>query len=261
MIDVAGNSVAFQDDAAGGGLDVHLRFTVPAARQYTAIVTSALPGESGSYSFTLAAAGVTAPAKPPAAASAAGAGTVSGTALDTAGQPLQGARVLIVPAVTTGDVEVHTDGAGHYSVTDLPEVPYRARAWLHRNYGGVPVCLRLAMESPADYDTFSPGPGAVKNFRWQLTGPIPDQQLSLGTCGGTISLFNTRLFEDAGNQIEFTFSPAGPLVDGSAGESFTRVIAVDADTYVRDVPVGPYSLQAALIAADGTRPAYAAASL
>lgn len=259
IIDSAGNSVAFQDDAAGRGLNVQLRFTLPASGQFTAIVTSALPGEAGAYSFLLSAAGqaaagaATSPAKPPTGGAAAGARTVSGTVLDTSGQPLQGARVLITPAVTTGDVEVHTDSAGNYSVSDLPEVPYRARAWIYRNYGGAQVCLRMAMESPADYDAFSPALGAVKNFRWQLTGPIPDQQMSQGTFGGTVSLFNTWLFEDAGNQIEFTFSPTGPLADGSAGQTLTRVIDVDADSYVRDVPVGPYSLQATLIGADGTR--------
>lgn len=262
IVDSGGNAITYQDDAAGMGLDVHLLFTLPATGQFTAVITSALPGESGAYTFSLSGAvqqagNLPKPLKPaaeaPQANPVAGARTVSGTVLDTAGQPLPGARVLIVPAVTTGDVEVHTDSNGQYSVTDLPEVPYRIRAWTYLDYGGDQVCLRMGMESAADYDTFSPSLGAVKNFRWQLTGPIEDQRESRGTFGGTISLFNTWLFEDAGNSIEFAFSPTGPLIDGSAGEAFTRVIDPAADTYVRDVPVGPYSLEATLVEADGTR--------
>lgn len=262
VVDASGNVIASQDDGEGVGLNVRLPVTLPATGQYTIVITSALPGESGAYSLTLSSARhqsagssstVTAPATQAQSTPVAGHRSVSGTVVDTAGQPIPGARVLIVPAVTTGDVEVRTDSTGHYVVENLPEVPYRARAWIYLNHGNEQVCLRMGMDSPADYDAFSPGMGVVKNFRWQLTGPIEDQRETRGTFGGTLSLFNTWLFEDAGNQIEFSFTPAGPLIDGSAGAAFTRLIDVDADTYVRDIPVGPYRLQATLVEADGTR--------
>ena len=48
------------------------------------------------------------------------------------------------------------------------------KAWAQVNWHGRDYCLRLAMPSAGDYDSFVPSAGAVRNFRWQLTGRIPD---------------------------------------------------------------------------------------
>src|SRR5690606_41035326 len=80
----------------------------------------------------------------------------------------------IQPAITTGLVEVRTDANGRYLAEGLIDVPYTAKAWAYVTYGGRQVCVRLGMDSPVDYTAFVPAQGAVKNFRWQLTGPIED---------------------------------------------------------------------------------------
>ncbi len=264
VIDAGENPVAYQDDGVGAGYDVRLLVTLPATGVFHIVVTSALPGEVGRYRLSFSALGPAGAGAPPAKPGAAPAdtpptsqtarpGTVSGTAVDTSGEPIAGARVVITPSVTTGQVEVHTRADGSYLAENLPDVPYQIRAWHYVDHAGSQVCVRLAMDSLADYDSFSTGLGVVKNFSWQLTGAIPDQRESRGTFGGTLSLFNTWLFDAAGNSIEFVFTPTGPLVDGSTAETLTRTVDINADTYVRDVPIGPYRLTATLIEADGDR--------
>ena len=175
--------------------------------------------------------------------------------VDTQGRPIADARVWIVPALTTGVVEVRTDGDGHYLAEGLPDVPYRARAWAFVDYGGEQLCLRLGMDSPADYDTFSANMGAVRNFRLQLSGPIEDLRDSPEQFGGLLSVMNAWQYEEAGNSIEFGFTPTGPLIDGSQSEPFVRVVDPDGDTEIRGLPVGPYRVEATLVGSDGARTA------
>jgi len=269
VIDANENVVMQVDDSPGLGLNVRVVVTLPASGQYTVLVTSARPGETGDYSLTLSAPGqastgsagehvptVQTPAQPEAPATAPtppGPRTVTGTVVDTQGRPIVGARVRIVPALTTGVVEVRTDANGVYVAEGLLDVPYRARAWTFVEYGGGQMCLRLGMESPVDFDTFVPTQGAVRNFRMQLTGPIEDQREVQGQFGGVLNVFNAWPYEDAGYRIEFTFTPTGPLVDGSLVEPFTRVIDPDRATEIHGVPVGPYRIGATLVGSDSSR--------
>lgn len=288
VIDANENVVAQEDDSPGAGLNVRLTVVLPGSGQFTVIVTSALPAEMGRYSLTLSAPGLSTaggmvtdvppaqqqpplPQQPatlpqPAAPLPPQAptpttqplpptrpGTVTGMAVDTQGRPIIGARVWIVPALTTGLVEVRTDSNGVYVGEGLLDVPYRARAWTFVEYGGEQLCLRLGMESPVDYDTFVPTMGAVRNFRLQLSGPIEDLRGTQEQFGGVLSVYNAWPYEDAGYRIEFTFTPAGPLVDGSRIEPFTRVVDPDRATEIRGVPVGPYRVGATLVGSDGSR--------
>lgn len=258
------NPLMQQDDAAGGGTNVSLAFVLPARGTYTLIVTSALPGETGGYRLSLSAPGQAAPlaaapqvAKPqqPGQSQQAGAtaGTISGTVVDSLGRPIEGARVLVVPALTTGSVEVTTDASGRYVAQGLLEVPYRIRAWAFYQSAGTRVCLRLGMESAVHYDTFVPSSGAVKNFSVQHTGPIGDLRDTDEQFGAVLSVSNTYIYEGAGNRIELQFTPTGPLIDGAPSEPFTRVIDPDTDYLLRGIPVGPYAVSATLITSDGTR--------
>lgn len=263
ILDPAGNAVAQQDDAAGAGTNVSLAFVLPEAGTYTLIITSALPGETGGYRVSLSAPGQAAapqvakpqqPSQPTQAATgtAAGAGTITGTVVDSLGNPIAGARVLVVPAITTGSVEVTTDANGRYLVEGLLEVPYRIRAWAFYQHGGSRVCLRLGMESPVHYDTFVTSSGVVKNFNVQHTGGIGDLRDTDEQFGAVLSVMNTFYYEDAGNRIELTFTPTGPLIDGAPAETFVRVIDPDTEYLLRGLPVAPYTVTATLIGPDGS---------
>ncbi len=256
------------DDSAGAGLNVLLTYDLPAAGRYSLIVTSARPGEAGGYRLSIAApsaAGST-PASQPAASgqpsapapaapvpvTAAQPRTVTGIALDTNGQPIAGARVWILPSLTTGVVEVRTDSQGRYLAEGLIEVPYRARAWTYVEYGGRQLCLRLGMDSPADYDSFVPTHGAVRNFRMLLTGPIEDLRDLNEHFGGMVRVFDTMAFAGSGNRLEFTFTPTGALIDGSRIQPFVRTLD-PRDSDIHGLPIGPYRVTAVLVGGDGSR--------
>lgn len=261
-----------EDDTPGLGLDVRAVVRLSASGRHTVVVTSARPGETGPYRLSLAGAG--APAGAPAGGGGAGAPaapartpvapppggpsaleprTVVGTVVDTAGRPIAGAKVWIQPALTTGLVEVRTDAEGRYRVASLIVVPYTAKAWAEVEYGGRRICVRLGMPSPADYDTFVPVQGAVRDFRWQLTGPIEDLRSLNEHFGGMVRVMNAGAYLASGARVELSFAPTGPRIDGSTVGAFARVLADARDPDVRDLPVGPYRVTAALIAADGSR--------
>ena len=50
-----------------------------------------------------------------------GPNSVTGVASDTQGRPIEGARVLLEPAMHEGSLEVFTDSSGRYAITDLPD--------------------------------------------------------------------------------------------------------------------------------------------
>lgn len=294
LIDAAENPIVQQDDGPGVGLNVLLHVTLPTTGDFTVIVTSALPGETGGYRLTVAAPGqsAAAPSTPgkalpgasavPASPSQAAAPpapptppappappeapnvptqptqptrprTVSGRAVDTQGRPIADARVWIVPSLTSGVVEVRTDADGYYLAEDLLDVPYRARAWTFVEHNGARLCLRLGMESAAAYDSFSASMGAESNFVMQLSGPIGDLRDTQEQFGGVLSVYNQWYYEQPGNSIEFTFTPTGPLIDGSTIEPFTRTIDPAGDSIIRGLPLGPYQVGAVLVEADGAR--------
>ncbi len=256
-----------EDDSPGEGLSVNATVQLPAGGLYTVVVTTAFPNETGAYSLTIAAAGAgsapspTPPAnqpQPPASTpqpqppAATQPRTVTGTVVDTQGRPIAGARVWVQPSITTGLVEVRTDANGRYVAQGLVDVPYTAKAWTYVEYRGRQLCLRLGMDSPVDYDSFVPTQGAVRNFRWQLTGPIEDLRDLNERFGGMLRVMNTSYYP--GHRIELSFTPTGPRIDGSTVAPFTRVIDDPARDYdVRDLPAGPYRVTAALIAPDGSR--------
>ena len=271
------------DDSPGAGLGVNVTVQLPSAGQYTIIVTSAYAGETGGYALTISAAGSTPSAAPGKSTSPSPAqaptqapqqtpsqtptqpavptpaptntqpGTVTGTVVDTAGRPIAGARVWIQPALTTGLVEVRTDANGRYSASSLIDVPYNAKAWAYVEYGGRQLCLRLGMESPVDYDSFVPSHGAVRNFRWQLTGPIEDMRSLNEYFGGMLRVMSANAYASGGNRIELSFTPTGPRIDGSSVAPFTRTLDPARGTDVYDLPVGPYRVTATLVAGDGSR--------
>jgi hypothetical protein len=176
-------------------------------------------------------------------------GVVTGIALDTRGQPLAGATVWIQPALTTGLVKTRTGPDGRYEVRGLVTwLPYYAKAWTDVTYNGQSYCVRLGMPNPADFDAFAPDAATVRNFRWQLEGPIPDLQDRL--YGGEVRLFPYGTFAE-GDSVELRLTPKGPLVDGSAGRAVTRRVVPN--DIVQGFPHGVYTVRATLIEADGTR--------
>lgn len=183
-------------------------------------------------------------------------GSVQGQALDTRGRPLAGVQIWIKPVVTTGVAEAVTDEQGRFQVPGLPPVGYRAYAWLQVPYRGKTFCYRLALGSAGDDSPFVPTGRLTRNFSWQLSGRIPDQEpySDLGYFGGSLPLMaaaSQERWATQDDEIELTLTPSGPLIDGSAGRVLTRT--APARGMALDVPIGTYRVQATFIAASGRR--------
>lgn len=184
-------------------------------------------------------------------------GTVQGTVLDTRGQPIKGALIWVKPGVTTGLVTARTDAQGRYAVTSLPDLPFNTTAWLQVPYRGQTFCVRLAAENDAQYAPFSPRAGVVRNFKWTLSGHVPDSDMVNMYFGAEVRVMSASWdgFEPVRldtSRVELTFTPDGPLLDGSAGKTLRKTTALG-DVLVYDVPVGHYRVSAVEIRPDGSR--------
>ena len=183
-------------------------------------------------------------------------GHVTGTAVDTQGRPLQGTLVWMLPDVTDGVVQLRTDAQGRYVTPSLPDEPYNAYAWQQVDYRGHTFCVRLAAASTDQYAAFSPRDGVIRNFKWQLTGVMPDQNHEHANFGAEVRLMNGSwdgthpLTRDS--MVEVTLTPDGPLIDGSAGQTIVRTVRFY-DGFLYDLPLGHYLVTAAEVLPDGTR--------
>lgn len=188
---------------------------------------------------------------------------VTGIVRDTRGRPIAGARVRIENDFIYYDVR--TDAEGRYVSPVLPVGGFKVLAWTDVNYAGADYQLRLGMPNLSDYDFFTPGAGAVRNFQWQLTGRIPDREAggSAGYFGGTLELMNGTgsIYEqrmDAGDSVVLKLEPVASLIDGSTGETLYRTVTVKpgSDTsYALDIPVGVYRVTAERVTPQGFREA------
>jgi hypothetical protein len=179
--------------------------------------------------------------------------SISGIALDTQGKPLAGALVRVRADFLYGRAEATTGADGRYDMRDLLRTTYRVEAWVQRDYAGGTVCQRLAMASPSDYNSFDVARGAVRNFRWQLTGRVG---LTNGNFGADITMWMEDTDRSAARAVEFTLTPTGPLIDGSRGAPLVREAPLRypaSDDGLRDIALGTYRLSAVLIGKDNRR--------
>jgi hypothetical protein len=154
--------------------------------------------------------------------------------------------VVVKMVWNPNDVRTRTGPDGRYTVRGLPPgLTHQIWAWHEFTHGGRSYCSRLAMATPAEYEAFVPGDGAVRNFRWQLTGRIPDA--GSNHFGASIALVATdELWEslEDGDDIELRLVPDGPLVDGSEASVITRTIPFARSGWasrVDDLPHGTYT--------------------
>jgi hypothetical protein len=165
-------------------------------------------------------------------------GYATGKATDTYGQPLSNVRIIIDNTlVFNSNIQTTTNSSGNYKakLTVGSWMPY---AQLSKVYNGKNYLLYLDPSSNLGFGI----EGGICDFQWKLTGP---KKLPLtGNYGGTILLTKAvgSILFDAEN-IEYTLTPIGSLIDGSPGNILKR--KKDAD-YPRmtDLPIGRYSITA-----------------
>lgn len=178
-------------------------------------------------------------------------GYVTGRVVDTRGQPVAGAKILLDnPVFYASYINGSTRDDGRYRIRVQPGA-WRAQASLERDYHGRTYTLELHGEDTDSFDE----EGAVRDFAWKLEGRTPRSRY--GYYGGFIQLSSAIGFHDAFEDIELLLVPDGPLIDGSAGSTLRLRLG---DHYwvdrfqVEDIPIGRYTVSATLSGNGRQRP-------
>ncbi len=180
--------------------------------------------------------------------------TVSGSVVDSRGKPLEGAEVSLNADFVYGRASTTTGADGRYVLTDLIKATYRVQAWIKAPYAGRTICHRLAMPKATDYNSFPVSAGAVRNFRWQMSGRMGNSGSFFGA--GVRVWFADTLPLNSGAAIEFTLVPTSALLDGSKGAIVVRqapLVTPASEIGIDDVPLATYRMKAVLVKGDGQR--------
>lgn len=177
-------------------------------------------------------------------------GYATGTVVDTRGNPISGAKILLDNTVFYASyINGSTADDGSYRLKVQPGA-WRTYASFRKEYNGRTYSLELHPDSVDSFDDS----GAVRNFVWKLEGRKPDNDW--GYYGGLVKVFNETGFHEMPD-VEITLAPDGPLIDGSQGST---LVLRPGDNYWRqleyleDIPIGRYAATAALVEGDGRRP-------
>ncbi|MGV3658469.1 MAG: carboxypeptidase-like regulatory domain-containing protein, partial [Chitinophagaceae bacterium] len=135
---------------------------------------------------------------------------VTGVVHDTKGQPMAGVKVRAVNTASAGNtfVDGTTDNNGHYKLTLSSLGGWTMVAWKTvTTPDGDTYHLRMAGATDADYEPFTPGKNAVvRNFKWKLTGVIPDRpqaaDFSSGYFGGSLRFVNDHYRDNSNAPTE-----------------------------------------------------------
>ncbi|WP_341836673.1 carboxypeptidase-like regulatory domain-containing protein [Chitinophaga pollutisoli] len=164
-------------------------------------------------------------------------GYVTGKVRNSAGAPLKGVKILIDHSIFyNSNMSTSTGDDGSYSIK-IRTGSWYAFAEHYPVYNGKKYHIYL---EPDNSDGFG-GEGAVRNFTWKLKG-VKEAPLS-GYFGGLVT-FDNYIGESVPNEadITWTFTPVGPLIDGSAGQTLT--LKAEDGWQIKDVPMGRYKVKA-----------------
>mgnify|MGYP000855995318 CR=1 FL=1 len=171
-------------------------------------------------------------------------GYLVGKVTDPQGNPLVGATIYTDNTVFKGrGAEVTTASDGTYQV----QIPKDLGQWVSKGYIIKQYNDRVykIVLDPENPDSFTAEEKPIRNFQWKLTGHVPDLSLDL-YYGGTAELFrdpNVEGLQDSEN-IEFTFTPVGPLIDGSTGKTLKLQSNKLNRNFLKDIPIGRYKISA-----------------
>lgn len=163
-------------------------------------------------------------------------GFLIGEVRDSAGKPLQGVRILVDHSIFfNSNISTYTDAHGRYKVA-VPRGSWYAFATHQVSYGGENFAFYLHPEDAGGFGE----EGGVRNFTWKLSGTMP-QPLS-GNYGALVTLDHFPGVYIEVNEIDFAFTPLGPLVDGSTGKKL--VLRTNDSHTLKGIPLGRYRLTA-----------------
>ncbi|MEU6408746.1 hypothetical protein [Microbispora sp. NPDC046933] len=172
---------------------------------------------------------------------------VKGKVVNSAGEPIEGVKVVVKDQrYYNSDIVLHSGDNGAYS-SPLPHEPssWVASASVTREYHGSWYTFDL---EPSSTDSFRASTGAVRDFTWRITGRRPGADGRY--YGGLVAtnLWFDNLPEEVIDQenVRLTLTPVTPLIDGSTGKviSGREPVYTDSGWAVVDVPLGRYEITA-----------------
>ncbi|WP_234734849.1 carboxypeptidase regulatory-like domain-containing protein [Tellurirhabdus bombi] len=170
-------------------------------------------------------------------------GYTVGKAVDARGNPLEGVSIILDNTLLyNSNLVGTTDKNGTYRIKTSGST-WKALAEIRRTYNGKSYRLSL---TPDNIDGYAGADGAVRNFQWNLSGEQPDNPGLF--YGGSVSVnkdIESQLYDV--ENLEFTFTPVGELIDGSTGKILTlRTGDPHTEHYgsIPDVPIGRYKITA-----------------
>lgn len=172
------------------------------------------------------------------------AGYLTGKVTDPQGKPLPKATIFVDHTVLPNDgpeVKTASDGSYQIQMVNLAG-QWIAKGYILKQYNDRVYKINLF---PENEDSFTRDEKPVRNFQWKLTGHIPDLSLDL-YYGGSMEMFrdlNADGLRDNEN-IEFTLTPVGPLIDGSTGTVLKLQAKKRYDSILKDIPMGRYKVSA-----------------
>ncbi|MBL1407617.1 carboxypeptidase-like regulatory domain-containing protein [Sphingobacterium faecale] len=170
-------------------------------------------------------------------------GYATGKVTDNKGRPISGARIILDNTVFYASyIHGTTDKDGAYRIKLQPGA-WRTLAYVDRVYNGQKYSMELF---PHVTDVYG-DEGAVRDFIWKLEGDMPWEADAY--YGGTVVLTTDYGFYEDEENMELTFTPIGPLIDGSAGRVLTLHYGEKKWIHrseLWDIPIGRYRLTAVL---------------
>lgn len=169
-------------------------------------------------------------------------GYVTGKVVDTKGKPLSGVEIVIDNTyLYNSNLVGATDEEGNYKIK-LSAGTFFAYAEFRKNYNGKTYEIELHPETNEGFAQ----DGALRNFQWKMTGKKPGT--SSDYYGGMIELNSAigSMIADPEN-IEFTLTPVGVLIDGSEGSVIKMKPGqprTDSYSKLLDIPIGKYKITA-----------------
>ena len=176
--------------------------------------------------------------------------SASGKVVDSRGVPIKDVKVVIVNNYPGYHETLigHTNAQGNYEIK-LPEIgTFYASAEMKQLFNDKEYLIRMHSENNS---VFGPegGAQAVRNFKWILGGVVEGS--TLGYYGGAIGIhadFGSLIDPE---NVEFTLTPVGKLIDGSNGQTLKlKGGAPFTEFYGKliGIPIGIYDVSAVNVA-------------
>ena len=187
-----------------------------------------------------------APSPTPAPAPAPRAQVITGKAVNEQGQPLKGVQVVADNTLAyDSNLVAYTAADGTYTINigDLATT-WQVTAQMNLSYNGQDVAVTL---TPDTTEVVAGGPngGGVRNFSYKAQASTPDNPYgSVGVIHVERGIGQYGVKED---KVTLTIVPAGPLADGSAGQTLVTKPVLSGDGWiVPNMMYGTYTVSATM---------------